>query len=134
MRRRALCAGHCAGMGWDSRWCRVLKGATLNPLSWKLSRVPEEAPQEIADLVQRCTADAEARPDAAEIADLIQHHLRQGAPPALSCYLSPSHPDHEMPSPSTAASGADRRPHPAPPAPGCAARPLLLSIALSPGS
>ena len=41
-------------------------------------RVPEEAPQEIADLVQRCTADSDARPDAAEIADIIQHHLRQG--------------------------------------------------------
>ena len=34
-------------------------------------RVPEEAPQEIADLVLRCTGDADKRPDALECAQII---------------------------------------------------------------
>lgn len=33
--------------------------------------MPEEAPQEIADLVLRCTGQPEERPSAAEAADII---------------------------------------------------------------
>ena len=42
-------------------------------------RVPEEAPQEIADLVLRCTAQPEHRPSAAECADIIRLHLLSAA-------------------------------------------------------
>ncbi|CAL8464771.1 g4306 [Coccomyxa elongata] len=42
-------------------------------------RVPEEAPQEIADLVLRCTAQPEHRPSAAECADIIRPHLLSAA-------------------------------------------------------
>lgn len=38
-------------------------------------RVPEEAPQEIADLVLQCTGQPEQRPSAAECADIIRPHL-----------------------------------------------------------
>jgi hypothetical protein len=34
-------------------------------------RVPEECPQEIADLIQRCQGDASQRPDAQECAQII---------------------------------------------------------------
>jgi hypothetical protein len=45
-----------------------------------MRRVPEEAPQEVADLVARCTiAEPDARPDAAEVADVIQSFLRAGS-------------------------------------------------------
>ena len=42
-------------------------------------RVPEEAPQEIADLVLRCTGQAEERPSAAEAADIIRLHVISAA-------------------------------------------------------
>lgn len=42
-------------------------------------RVPEEAPQEIADLLQRCTGDAEQRPDAHECAEIIAPFVRAGS-------------------------------------------------------
>ncbi|CAL8464770.1 g4305 [Coccomyxa elongata] len=41
--------------------------------------VPDEAPQEIADLVQRCTGQPEERPSAAEAADIIRPHLLSAA-------------------------------------------------------
>ncbi|KAK9917092.1 hypothetical protein WJX75_000820 [Coccomyxa subellipsoidea] len=41
-------------------------------------RVPEEAPQEIADLVHRCTGDADGRPEAHECARIIGRHLQDG--------------------------------------------------------
>lgn len=41
-----------------------------------LCRVPEEAPQEIADLVFRCTAsEADTRPEAHECAGVIARYL-----------------------------------------------------------
>ena len=44
-------------------------------------RVPEEAPQEIADLVLRCTGQAEQRPSAAEAADIIGPFAAAGPGP-----------------------------------------------------
>ena len=41
-------------------------------------RVPEEAPQEIADLVLQCTGQPEQRPSAAECTDIIRTHLLSG--------------------------------------------------------
>ncbi|BDA50370.1 MDIS1-interacting receptor like kinase 2 [Coccomyxa sp. Obi] len=41
--------------------------------------VPEEAPQEIADLLQRCMGQPEERPSAAEAADIIRPHLLSGS-------------------------------------------------------
>ena len=41
-------------------------------------RVPEEAPQEIADLVSRCTGDQEQRPTAQECAELLGSFLPLG--------------------------------------------------------
>lgn len=38
--------------------------------------MPEEAPQEIADLVSRCTGDVEERPDAQECAEIIAPYVR----------------------------------------------------------
>jgi hypothetical protein len=38
--------------------------------------VPEEAPEEIAELIQRCTGDADQRPDAHECAEIIAPFLR----------------------------------------------------------
>lgn len=44
-----------------------------------LCRVPEEAPQEIADLVFQCTAsEADARPEAHECAQVIARYLHDG--------------------------------------------------------
>ncbi|BDA50369.1 probable leucine-rich repeat receptor-like protein kinase PEPR2 [Coccomyxa sp. Obi] len=43
-------------------------------------RVPEEAPQEIADLVERCTGQPEDRPSAAEAADIIGPFAGAGTP------------------------------------------------------
>ncbi|CAL8464777.1 g4312 [Coccomyxa elongata] len=47
-------------------------------------RVPEEAPQEIADLVLRCTSDADARPDALECAQIINQFCPGGSGRRLS--------------------------------------------------
>lgn len=47
-------------------------------------RVPEEAPQEIADLVLRCTSDADARPDALECAQIINPFCAGGSGRRLS--------------------------------------------------
>ncbi len=44
-----------------------------------LRRVPEEAPQEIADLVHKCTGDQELRPTAQECAELLGSFLPLGA-------------------------------------------------------
>lgn len=41
--------------------------------------MPEEAPQEIADLVSRCTSDVEERPDAHECVEIIQPFVRAGS-------------------------------------------------------
>lgn len=41
-------------------------------------RVPEEAPQEIADLVSKCTGDQEQRPTAQECAELLGSFLPLG--------------------------------------------------------
>ena len=38
--------------------------------------MPEEAPQDIADLVGRCTGDVEERPDAGECAEIIAPYVR----------------------------------------------------------
>ncbi|EIE22891.1 kinase-like protein [Coccomyxa subellipsoidea C-169] len=54
-------------------------------------RVPEEAPQEIADLVFRCTARPEERPSAANCADIIKEHLIRDARSGDS-YEPRSHP------------------------------------------
>ncbi len=40
--------------------------------------MPEEAPQEIADLVSRCTGDQEQRPTAQECAELLGSFLPLG--------------------------------------------------------
>ena len=42
-------------------------------------RVPEEAPQEIADLVVRCTGEPEARPTAEQCAEAIAGFLPMGS-------------------------------------------------------
>jgi hypothetical protein len=61
--------------------------------------VPEEAPQEIADLVIRCIGDPEVRPSAQEIAELLASHLpmagaRRASSRAMSseCARSPKSP------------------------------------------
>lgn len=41
--------------------------------------MPEEAPQEIADLVSRCTGDVEERPGAQECVEIIQPFVRAGS-------------------------------------------------------
>ncbi len=42
-----------------------------------LCRVPDEAPQDIVDLMERCMQmDPEVRPDAAECIEVISKHLR----------------------------------------------------------
>ena len=44
---------------------------------WLLCRVPDEAPQDIVDLMERCMQmDSELRPDAAECIEVVSKHLR----------------------------------------------------------
>ena len=53
--------------------------SVLAASSWglMLCRVPEEAPQDIVDLMERCMQmDPEVRPDAAECIEVISKHLR----------------------------------------------------------
>ncbi|BDA46092.1 probable leucine-rich repeat receptor-like serine/threonine-protein [Coccomyxa sp. Obi] len=56
---------------------------TLERPAWRGNlrdiRVPEEAPQEIADLVSRCTGDVEERPDAQECVEIIGPFVRAGS-------------------------------------------------------
>ncbi|CAL8462229.1 g1760 [Coccomyxa elongata] len=56
---------------------------TLERPAWRGNlrdiRVPEEAPQEIADLVSRCTSEVEERPDAQECVEIIQPFVRAGS-------------------------------------------------------
>lgn len=52
---------------------RVINSMTITVLA--VCRVPEEAPQEIADLVFQCTGQPEERPSAADCADIIRYTL-----------------------------------------------------------
>ena len=50
-------------------------------------RVPEECPQEIADLIQRCQGDASQRPDAQECAQIIAQFVPSVGAQKLSSRL-----------------------------------------------
>ena len=50
---------------------------SVGSCGWVLGRVPDEAPQDIVDLMERCMQmDPEVRPDAAECIEVVSKHLR----------------------------------------------------------
>ncbi len=50
---------------------------SMRSCGWVLRRVPDEVPQDIVDLMERCMQmDPEVRPDAAECIGVVSKHLR----------------------------------------------------------
>lgn len=71
----ALTKAHASSVRMCMMSC-ILSGCECR--GWT-SRVPEEAPAEIAALVQRCTGQPEERPSAAECAEIIGRHVSAGS-------------------------------------------------------
>lgn len=63
--------------------CQVLYRPSLTP-GHQWCRVPEEAPQEIADLIKRCVGPAEERPSAQECIEIIGPIARLDLPATRS--------------------------------------------------